>query len=108
MLKMSLLKVEGHSMHPAITSGVFVLLWRWQIAKFGQRLRVGDVIAVDHPRYGKIIKRICEVDLDHRGQVIALRLRGDNGRASVSEAKMGWVGVESVIGKVVYVIKARR
>lgn len=108
MLKMSLLKVEGQSMHPAITSGVFVLLWRWKIAKHRQRLRVGDIVAVDHPRYGKIIKRICEVDLDHRGQVSRLRLRGDNERASVSEAQMGWVDVENVIGRVIYVVKARR
>ena len=107
MLKISLLKVDGHSVHPAITSGVFVLVWRWQIAKHRQRLRVDDIVAVEHARYGKIIKRICQVRLGSSGQVIALRLRGDNELASVSEARMGWVSVDSVIGKMVYVVKAK-
>jgi len=107
MVNISLLKVDGHSMHPAIKSGVFVLVWRWQIRQYQQRLQVGDIIAVEHAHYGKIIKRICEVDLDSNGQVSGLRLRGDNELASISEAKIGWVSVESVIGRVVYVIKAR-
>ena len=128
MLKISLLKVDGHSMHPAITSGVFVLVWRWQIAKHRQRLRVDDIVAVEHPEYGKIIKRISAIRTASQdqsqgqkqsqkqdqkqdqkyGELIELSLRGDNELASISEARMGWVSVESVIGKVVYVVKARR
>lgn len=95
-------------MHPALESGAFVLVWRWQVGCYHQRLQVGDIVAVRHSYYGEIVKRISEVRLDKNGQVSELRLRGDNAAASVSEEKMGWVTLKQVIGKVVYVVNAGR
>ena len=94
-------------MHPALESGAFVLVWRWQVGRYRQRVQVGDIVAVRHSYYGEIIKRVSKVRLDNKGQVIALRLCGDNAAASVTDTQMGRVALEQVIGKVVYVIRCR-
>lgn len=114
-LRLKLLKVAGNSMHPAIASGVFVLVWHWSVFGRAQRLKVGDVVAVDHPIYGQIIKRISAIDsqlpstrhtpINTRQNALQFRLRGDNTLGSVSEADMGWVAEQALIGKVVYVVK---
>ena len=94
-------------MHPALESGAFVLVWRWQVGRYRQCVQVGDIVAVRHLYYGEIIKRVSKVRLGNNGQVTALRLCGDNAAASVTEAQMGWVALEQVIGKVVYVMRGR-
>lgn len=109
MIRVRLLKVTGNSMHPTLMSGVFVLLWRWQIFGGCQRVKVGDIVAVDHPEFGKIIKRISEIEqgIEKGSGVRNLRLRGDNALASVTEAQMGWIEESRVIGKVVYVVRSK-
>lgn len=108
MIKLKLLKIDGISMHPALESGAFVLVWRWEIGRYRQQVQVGDIVAIRHSYYGEIIKRVSQVRLDNNGQAIALRLCGDNAAASVTEVQMGWIMLEQVIGKVVYVVKGRR
>lgn len=77
-MRFGVLKVKGNSMHPALESGAFVLVWHSSIL-FGQnkvlsrlpvigdwltellKIKKGDVIAVRHPKYGLIIKRVVKV-----------------------------------------------
>lgn len=61
----------------------------------GCRLRVGDVVMIRHDGLEKI-KRIARLD-DARLYVL-----GDNPSASTDSRTFGWVGVESVVGKVVW------
>ncbi|MGO2339967.1 MAG: S26 family signal peptidase [Psychrobacter sp.] len=135
VIKFKVMKVIGNSMHPTLESGAFVLLCHH--AYFTQdsavltdsnrylsrlslrrlladnlKLEVGDIVAVDHPKYGHIIKRITQLEYslaskstDKRPQkhhITRLRLKGDNYIASTSEAAMGWVEANHLIGKVVY------
>lgn len=93
-------------MHPTLESGVFVVVLRWQFWGWNQKLQVDDVVAVNHTKYGQIVKRISQIDYGKNNQVAALRLSGDNESASVTEVQMGWVGVDDLIGRVVYVVRA--
>lgn len=132
-MKLSVLKVKGNSMHPALESGAFVLVWQskflykykhivrnlpviGQHLGFAKGLNKGDIVVVNHPKYGRIIKRIAKIEYDIRQlselkkpqvacyQLVRLRLRGDNKNGTVSEHDMGWVSVEQLMGKVVYVV----
>lgn len=104
MIRLRLLKVTGNSMYPALTSGAFVLVIRWRAFGWHQRLAIGDMVAVNHPEFGEIIKRISSIDNDKAR--LTFRLRGDNHQASVTEAQMGWINEEQLIGKVVFVVRA--
>jgi len=63
------------------------------------RLKVGDVVVANHPRYKRIIKRIAAIDPQGRVQ-----LSGDN-PASTSQEKLGWLLPSQIIGRVIYQIK---
>lgn len=104
MMRLRLLKVTGNSMYPALTSGAFVLVIRWRAFGWHQRLAVGDMVAVDHPEFGAIVKRVSRLDNDNGG--VKFRLCGDNQQASVTEAQIGWINEEQFIGKVVFVAHA--
>jgi phage repressor protein C with HTH and peptisase S24 domain len=59
------------------------------------RLQIGDVIMFEHDGLEKI-KRIARVD-DRRLYVL-----GDNPQASKDSRQFGWIGMESVRGKVIW------
>jgi len=59
------------------------------------RYRINDVIVVDHPHYGRIIKRICEMDF------FKVKLCGDN----LKSTNVGWVDRTVILGKVRFHIK---
>ena len=134
-MKFKVMKVIGNSMHPTLESGAFVLLCRHGYLtpssavltdsnKYLSRLsvkrlladkltlKVGDIVAVNHPKYGHIIKRITQLEYSlaskstnrrpQKHHITRLRLKGDNYIASTSEAAMGWVEAHHLIGKVVY------
>ena len=90
-----LLKVSGDSMVPAFCDGDYVLTCRRPAA----RIRVGDVVAVDHPRLGRIIKRVTGVHPDS-----GFELAGDNHRASTPTGRLGPVAANRIIGKVVWTV----
>jgi len=134
-MKFKVMKVIGNSMHPTLESGAFVLLCQHTylvpspavltdsnrclsrlslkcLLSDKLKLKVGDIVAVNHPKYGHIIKRITQLEYslaskstDKRPQkhhITRLRLKGDNHIASTSEEAMGWVEAHNLIGKVIY------
>lgn len=92
-----LFKVYGNSMLPRMSDGDFVLTSRMLMT-----IKVGDDLVVDHPVYGRLIKRVSKVADDG-----LIRLSGENA-SSVSSDDMGWVSSSDVLGKVYYLVKCRR
>nr|WP_159063613.1 S24/S26 family peptidase [Thaumasiovibrio occultus] len=77
-------------MLPSLRCGDFVLLACWKT-----RLLVGDDVVVEHPHYGRIVKRIASVD----GEQVTLT---GTHASSVSSAQMGAIARSAIVGKVVY------
>ncbi len=96
-MRLSLYRVSGDSMRPAFCEGDFVITWQTH------RLKIGDVITVNHPRYGLIIKRISQID--RSSDLPSLTLNGDNRRLSTPSDALGVVSIEQVLGKVLWHIK---
>lgn len=71
--------------------------------------RVGDVLLIQHPNYGRIIKRVTAVDNNHatNGDV-RYTLAGDNTANSVSSEDIGSTITQQIIGKVVAHIRKPR
>lgn len=60
-----------------------------------QKLKKNDVILVNHPTYGKMIKRILNISPD------GILLVGDN-PMSVTTEQMGLIQKSDVLGKVIW------
>jgi nickel-type superoxide dismutase maturation protease len=87
----SLLKVQGQSMHPRLSNGDFVVAVR-----YFYRLAVDDIVILQHPLYGRLVKRIREINSAGK-----LRVSGENS-SSVSSKQIGWIKDEQIQGKVVF------
>lgn len=92
---LSLIKVQGKSMMPALAHGDFVMA-----SRFYRGLKRGDLIVVEHAQYHRIIKRIHDISASKGYQ-----LAGEN-TASVTSEQMGWISEKQIIGKVLMTIKA--
>ncbi|MEM9376125.1 MAG: S24 family peptidase [Pseudomonadota bacterium] len=92
MFGWTLIRVTGESMRPVLSPGAFALFKR-QAA-----YRDGDVVLVDHPRFGRIVKRAIDVTAER------LWLEGANAR-SVSRESIGPVARDYIRGKLVYQIE---
>ncbi|WP_261841123.1 nickel-type superoxide dismutase maturation protease [Aliamphritea ceti] len=88
----SIHRVRGQSMLPTFSEGDYVLCLR-PLSLLP--LKVGDVVVVQHPRFGRIIKRIETLNDES-----AMWLRGDNPQSTSSET-MGWLARQALIGRVV-------
>ena len=84
-------------MSPSMPAGTYVLFKRFYVWKW---LKAGDVVKVNHPRYGIIIKSI--VFKDHNG---FYWLGGEN-ENSVTTAEIGPISRQMVLGKSCLVIKS--
>ena len=82
-------RVVGDSMRPAFRPGQLV------VVAPGRQLHVGDVVMIRHEGLEKI-KRIARL------QEARVYVLGDNPAASTDSRNFGWVGLESVVGKVVW------
>lgn len=82
-------------MSPSFNDGDFVLgLKKWL------KPAPGQVLLIDHPRYGRIIKRV--IDCNESG----LRLAGDNAKEGVSSEEIGLINQDQIIAKVIWRSKA--
>ncbi|MEL6665452.1 MAG: S24/S26 family peptidase [Henriciella sp.] len=95
MLGWSLIRVTGESMHPMLSPGTFALFRR------SASYRDGDVLLVEHPRFGRIVKRAIDVGKE------ALWLEGANAN-SLSRETMGPIEQRLVQGKLVYQIARKK
>ena len=86
LLGFTFARIAGASMEPALPDG--------SIALFRARKRVeqGDVVLVDHPEFGLIVKRVRAVDEDGGAW-----LEGSS-PASTSADKLGRVAAEQIRG----------
>jgi len=94
MLGWTLIRIMGESMRPLVNPGAFAVFKR--TATYA----TGDVVLVDHPRFGTIIKRAIDVTPQQ------LWLEGANSD-SLSRETMGPVERRRIKGKLVFQIKRR-
>ena len=87
-------KVTGDSMVPTLRDKDFVITSRWFL-----KPKVGQLVAVEHPEYQTIVKRISQIN-----EVDQLLLQGDNPE-SVSSTRMGWITKDQVLGRVLFCVK---
>lgn len=83
-------------MLPVFKPNDFVFL----LSRYKSRYHVGDVVVVQHPSLGKIIKRIKSVDNNHAFLV------GDNLQASTSTESIGSLPLTLIKGRVIWHIRA--
>lgn len=90
-MRIGLYRVTGESMSPGLQPGDYVLT----VSRRKARYRVGDVVVADHPRYGRIIKRVTALAEDG-----LLHLCGTH-PASTSSLSLGPLSPERVLGRVI-------
>ena len=91
MFGWSLIRVTGESMNPMLKPGTFAVFKRQ--ACYSE----GDIVLVDHPRFGTIVKRAIDVSAE------TLWLEGAN-TTSLSRESMGPIERGCIRGKLVYQI----
>ena len=84
-------KTEGPSMEPTYHSGDYFLLF-----KFPQSFSVGDIVAIDHPTLGTLLKRVEYVEGDY------LYLLGDNRDWSWDSRDFGLLPADQVRGRILF------
>ncbi|MEM1035877.1 MAG: S24/S26 family peptidase [Pseudomonadota bacterium] len=88
MLGFTIAHVRGDSMSPRLHDGQLKLFRR------RTRYKVGEIILVDHPHYGLVIKQVAALT------EMSVRLQGLNPH-SVSEDSMGDVPLDRIAGRLV-------
>lgn len=91
---LTLYKVTGNSMSPSFNDGDYVCA-----LKKIKKLKVQQVVLVNHHAYGLIIKRIKKINI--HGQ---LTLSGDNPHQGVSSEDIGTIEPAQVRAKVLFKI----
>jgi signal peptidase I len=91
-------RVKGRSMLPLLAEGDLVLAvdWYWLVGE----LRPGDRVVFRHPDYGLLVKLVDEIR-PAEGQ---LTVRGTR-PVSLDSQEFGPVPLDSLVGKVIWVIK---
>ena len=84
-------------MWPNYCSGDYVLAFRHRSLTF----KAGEVVVVNHTRFGNIIKRIERVENNS-----SLAIAGDNRLSSTDSETLGLVSIKQVLGKVLWHIAA--
>jgi signal peptidase I len=79
-------RVRGQSMEPGLPHGTLVLFRR------RKGVKRGDVVLVDHPEHGRIVKKVSAV-----GRQGNIHLRGTSGRASGTSG-MSKIHKDAVLG----------
>lgn len=83
-----IVKVSGESMSPLIAPDSFCIFRR------AKRLRAGDTVLVDHPRFGRIVKSVRRVD---DGKVWLAGLS----EMSTAADSLGAVPLKTILGRLV-------
>ena len=84
-------------MLPELSSGDFVIASRFYLS-----IKNNDLLIVNHPVYGIIVKRVIEYHPQN-----GYRLRGDH-TSSVSSEQMGWLSQENIVGKIFFSVTSNR
>ena len=93
-----ILKIRGHSLHPDIREGDYVLAAGFPFPS--GKIRVGDVIVFRQPGYGMLIKRVGKLlEVGRAFEVHGTQVESTDSR------NFGPVPQERVIGKVIWHIR---
>ena len=79
-------------MYPTLSDGDYVLLIYPRL----NALKSGDIVVLDHPELGLIIKRIGDIKDRH------FAMYGDNHHASTSREQLGYQSLNTIVGKVIW------
>ena len=93
MMKLNVFKVTGRSMLPTFKDNDFVLTCEWLVQPYSP----GDVVVIDHPHMGTIIKRIVR-----KARSGLYLVAGDNRLESTSTYVTGFVHAEQILGRVLF------
>ena len=91
-LGVRLTRILGRSMQPRLQPGAYALFGPFRT------LRVGDIVLVEHPRYGRIVKAIHRIDTQN------LELIGLS-EDSTPTQDLGQVSVDAVLGRLIFSIQ---
>ncbi len=91
-MRIGLYRVTGLSMSPGLQPGDYVLI----APRINRQYRPGDVVVADHPRYGRIIKRVTVVAADG-----LLHLCGTH-PASTPSLTLGSLPLKRIKGRVIW------
>jgi type IV secretory pathway protease TraF len=94
------MKVSGSSLDPVYMNGDFVMVSKIPILLFG--IAVGDFVVFDHPRYGRLIKRVERVTAAGKRLFVV----GEN-TDSVDSRTFGSIPREWVQARVIWHFHAR-
>lgn len=94
-------RVNGDSLYPEYRNGDYVIT-AWSPFPF-KRLRLGEIVAFKHPKYGLLIKQVTHIDqemglLEVQGTILE----------SIDSRNFGPIPMHSVLGKMIWHIKAPR
>lgn len=98
MFGLTLVKVSGESMDPVLPEGSHILFrritigWAGNRAKIATNIKLGDIVLVDHPKLGRIVKRIAYLGDD------GFELEGISPK-STSRTKMGLLPYRTLRGR---------
>ncbi len=98
MLGIHIGRVRGNSMLPRITPDSFIIAIK--LPKWYPK-RVGQLFYLQHPRYGRIVKTLSVIDGKHYW------FRGESSE-SVSEEAIGILNENNIIGRIIFIISARK
>lgn len=101
VLNIRFYRVIGDSMLPTLKNNDYVLGYSFLWMNF----KINDLVVVNHPEYGVIVKRIVDMDIKTKEKKYALS--GDNQSKSTSSEKMGWIMPEQIIAKVLWAFTAK-
>ena len=85
----SINKVKGRSMEPDLHNGDYIVV----LSIYLSRLQLGDWVIINHPRFGRIVKEICDVSVD------GFRVKGLN-QDSTDSRSLGLITQDMILGKV--------
>jgi len=90
-------RINGNSMHPTLCDGDYIIAHNYCTKK----LSIGDIVIVEHPIYGEIIKRLSHID-----DADNLWLTGD-GTDTLSTRKMGAIPRSALTARILWHIKGK-
>ncbi len=96
MFYLGLNKIQGDSMLPVFKPNDFV----FSLPRYKSRYQVDDVVIVQHPSLGKIIKRIRSIEQNY------VLLVGDNLQQSTSTESIGSIPLKLIKGRVIWHIRS--
>lgn len=97
---LKIMKVTGNSLNPIYKNGDFVMVSKIPIIISG--IRANEIVVFDHPRYGRMIKRVLQVqDKEKRLFVV-----GENDE-SLDSRHFGTIPLDWVVAKVFLHISPR-